>query len=344
MKFPREYISYKFLQLSPYSSYNRDNDKYVGCCPLCREGNSFGKKKRCAYVPEYNRISCLNCSVTMPPIDWILRVSNINFIQLLADYKLFCSGDSVSSSNAVFIEEKKPIEIPDLPLNEINLFDNNQLDYYRNNKHVKLALEFLKKRKLDVAVNRPKKYFISLDDKYHKNRLIIPFFDERDKVLTYQSRDLTDTGIRYLTKIGGNSCLFNYNNIDSDYDNIFVFEGPFDSTFIKNGVAIGGIQENSNKIFKGIQHDQLRLYPFHNIVWVLDSQHKDRASYVKSIKLLQEGYNVFIWPKKIGNLCKDFNDIAMLGYMQHITPEWIIKNTFTGDEGVLKLKKYNLNF
>jgi hypothetical protein len=43
-------------------------------------------------------------------------------------------------------------------------------------------------------------------------------------------------------------------------------------------------------------------------------------------------------------MCKDFNDIAVLGYMDHITPDWIIKNTFTGDEGVLKLKSYNIKF
>jgi hypothetical protein len=236
------------------------------------------------------------------------------------------------------------VKIPDLPINEINLFDKNQLSYYCNNNIVKMALSFLKKRKLDIAINKPIKYFISLDDNLHKNRLIIPFYNENGVVLNYQSRDLLDTGIRYLTKVGGVSCLFNYNNIDRDYDYIFLFEGPFDSTFVKNGVAIGGIQENNNKLFKGVQHDQIKLYPFHKKIWVLDSQHVDRASYNKSIKLLQSNESVFIWPRKIGSMCKDFNDIAVLGYMDHITPDWIIKNTFTGDEGVLKLKSYNIKF
>ena len=342
MKLPREYIGYKFLQLSPYSNFNRDSDKYVGCCPICREGSSFGKKKRCAYLPSFNRISCLNCNNSYTPLEWILKVSGFDYSELIKDYKDFCDGGSVE---CLFVPEvKETVKVPDLPINEINLFDQNQLSYYENNKIVKLALEFLKARKLDIAVNKPLKYFISLDDRLHKNRLIIPFYNENNVVLNYQTRDLMNSGIRYLTKIGGSSCLFNYNNIDRDYDYIFLFEGPFDSTFIKNGVAIGGIQENNNKLFKGVQHEQIKSYPFHKKIWVLDSQHQDRAAYNKSIRLLQNNESVFIWPRKIGQMCKDFNDIAVLGYMQHITPEWIIKNTFTGGEGVLKLKKYNISF
>lgn len=203
-------------------------------------------------------------------------------------------------------------------------------------------MKFLNDRKLNVACNKPDAYYVSLDDKYHKNRLIIPFFDENNKVLTYQSRCLDSKGIRYLTKIGGTSCLFNYNKIDPNYDNIFIFEGPFDSTFIKNGVAIGGIQENTYRLFKGIQEDQIKAFPFHNKIWILDSQHLDTASFNKSIKLLNSGQKVFIWPKKIGSLCKDFNDIAVMGYMDYITDEWVIKNTFTGGEGVFKLNKISI--
>lgn len=336
MNLPREYIGFKFLQLSPYSYYNRDSGKYIGCCPLCREGKSFGKKKRLAYIPEYNVVTCLNCNQSYVPLDWIQKVSGQNYWDVLKDFNDFCSGNIESN---IFPEEKKSeIKIPDLPINEIDLFNENQLNYYRNNKNVIRALKFLKDRKLHTAVNRPTKYCISLDDKYHKNRLIIPFFDENNKVLNYQSRCLDSEGIRYLTKINGTSCLFNYNKIDSDYENIFIFEGPFDSTFVRNGIAIGGIQENSYRMFRGIQEDQIKTYPFHNKIWVLDSQHTDTAALKKSVKLLQSNQKVFIWPKKIGTLCKDFNDIAVLGYEKYITPEWIIKNSFTGDEGVLKIK------
>ena len=344
MKLPREYIGYKFLQLCPYSSLNRDSDKYIGCCPLCREGKSFAKKKRCAYLPEINRINCLNCSNSSTPLEWIMKVGGMTYGDLLKDYRQFCEGNLIDIPE--FSSQKKEIKIPDLPYNEINLFDEYQINFYKNDKNIKKALSFLKERKLDVAVNKPDKYFISLSDKIHKNRIIIPFYDDKNKVLNYQSRSL-DNGhdvIRYLTKISGVSCLFNFNKIDNEYENIFIFEGPFDSTFIKNGVAIGGIQENSFKIFKGIQEDQIKSYPFHNKIWVLDSQHKDKASYVKSLKLLELGEKVFIWPRKIGSLCKDFNDIAMLGYMDFITPEWVIKNTYTLDVGVSKLKNYNLKF
>ena len=338
MQFPREYIGFKFLQLSPHSYYSNFNNKYIGACPLCREGNSFGKKRRCAYIPEIEYITCLNCGDNMSPISWIMRVSGSTFYEVLEDFKSFASTENVEISSSNSNEEPKKTIIPDLPHNEIDLFNNSQLEYYKKDKMVESAISFLSKRRLDIAVNKPTKYCFSLTDKYHKNRLIIPFIDENNKVLNYQTRSLGDSSPRYLTKYGGTSCLFNFNKIDPDFYEIFIFEGPFDSTFIKNGVAVGGIQESSSKLFRGVQGEQIKQYPFHRKIWVLDSQHKDHAAHSKSIKLLNAGENVFIWPKKIGNLCKDFNDVAMMGYMEHITPEWVIKNTFTGGEGVNFLK------
>jgi hypothetical protein len=342
MNFPKEYIGFKFLQLCPYSNYSTYTNKYVGCCPICREGNSFGKKKRCAYIPDINYITCLNCGENLSPINWIMKVSGMTFYEVIQDFNSFKTTENVEILDEVDSKPKSELTIPDLPYNEIDLFNEDQLEYYKGDKNVQKALSFIKKRKLDQAVNKPNKYCISLVDKFHKNRLIIPFIDENLKVLNYQSRALDDNPVRYLTKYGGTSCLFNYNKIDSEFYEIFIFEGPFDSTFVKNGVAIGGIQENSNKIFKGIQEAQIKQFPFHRKIWVLDSQYKDKAALSKSIKLLESGENVFIWPKKIGSLCKDFNDISMMGYMEYITSDWIIKNAFTGSEGVKILNKIKI--
>lgn len=104
MKLPREYVGFKYLQLAPHSYYNRDSGKYVGCCPICREGKSFGKKKRSAYIPEIDVINCLNCNQSFSPLDWIIKVSGQNYLEILNDFNQFCSG-KITESNPT--EEKR---------------------------------------------------------------------------------------------------------------------------------------------------------------------------------------------------------------------------------------------
>ena len=46
MKLPEDYIVEKFYQFVGKPSKNRYNNTYQGSCPMCREGNSWLKKKR----------------------------------------------------------------------------------------------------------------------------------------------------------------------------------------------------------------------------------------------------------------------------------------------------------
>jgi len=59
----------------------------------------------------------------------------------------------------------------------------------------------------------------------------------------------------------------------------------------------------------------------------LDSQWIDRAAFNKTKKLLEMKESVFMWPKEIGKLCKDFNDIAIKLKSYEISTEFILKNT-----------------
>lgn len=322
---PEDYVVNKFYQFAGGPVKNKYNNTYQGSCPMCREGNSWLKKKRFYFIPEKGLVYCHNCGYSKTTIKWISDICNISIQEILQEIN--------DSSSDILPEEevKKPKIISEtLPKDCINLFDESQLEYYRNNKIVQKALEVLQKRYLVKALNRPKAFYISLNDRVHKNRLVIPFFGENGKIIHYQTRTILETDEltkpRYLSKINSDKSIFNIDKIDLNYDKIFIFEGPFNSCFVKNGVAIGGIQESSYQLYTDRQEEQINKFPFHQKIWVLDSQWKDSAASKKTKKLLELKEKVFIWPENIGTKFKDFNDIMIALKSENISPDFILKN------------------
>ena len=253
-------------------------------------------------------------------------------LQAFEIYKEIEEGDY----GYIDIDKQDPIkyEVESLPKDSINLFDEHQLTYYKNNHIIKKALDYISSRKLNTAVNRCDDLWISLNDFIHKNRVILPFYDENNKIIYYQSRGVLAEDLRtkpkYLSKSNGDKSLFNYNKIDPNLADIFIFEGPIDSFFVKNGVATAGIQENSNKSFSKIQESQINKLWLTNKIWVLDSQWQDQASLIKTRQLIKDGHTVFIWPKNVGQSFKDFNDMTIHYNINEISPKFIKDNSYKG--------------
>lgn len=335
---PTEFIVNKFLQYAGYPRFKKLSNVYEGCCPICREGNSWGRKRRLFYIVKKNIICCHNCGWYSNPYKWIKKVSGNNDVELLSEIKTFDSSLPITFKEEV----KKEIKTDVLPENSINLFDTNQVEFYKDNDVVKLALNYIENRKLDKCVNRPQAFYISLTDKVHKNRLIIPFYYQ-NKIIFYQTRTLLEkdnkSRPKYLSKIGGEKSLFNIDKINSELEYIFLFEGPIDACFVKNGVGITGIQEKSRQTLNNLQQKQLNQYPLHKKIYVLDSQWLDEASLRKSRILLKNNENVFIWPEKLGKRFKDFNDICIFYNRDLIKPKFILDNTFTGIKGLVELSR-----
>lgn len=336
---PEEYVVSKFYQYTYQPKYNRYNQTYQGGCPICREGDSLGKKKRCYYICKTDVIFCHNCGWSSRTFKWIKEVSRKTDSEILEEVKQF--RPDITSLDEEENTVVKKVEAT-LPEDSINLFDENQLSYYKNNPIVSACLQTIKKRRLDTAVNKPFALYVSLKDPVHKNRLVIPFVNERDKIEFYQTRTIipSDNKIKpkYISKIGGEKTLFNIDKVDSDYPFVFIFEGPLNAFFVKNSVAVAGITEKSIKSLTQRQQKQMdSTLKWFDRVWVLDSQWIDKAALSKSEILLKEGETVFLWPEQIGKKFKDFNDICIAGKRDEISAEFIQKNSFKGLEGILKL-------
>jgi hypothetical protein len=336
---PQDYIIQKFYQYAGYPKFKKLSSAYEAGCPICREGKSWGKKRRCYYLLENNTICCHNCGWFGSAFNWIKHVSGQTAEEIIKEANQY---DILPLDLMHNTEQPKQNIIQHvLPLDCINLLDANQISYYSDNTVVKDALALIKQRRLDTAVNKPTTLWLSLTDKIHKNRIIIPFYNERDEIIFYQSRAIYDRDCmlrpKYLGKLNGDRSLFNLNKITPDLDYIFIFEGPIDAFFVHNGTAVAGIQEKSYKTLTTIQEEQLSIYRLYKKIWVLDNQWLDSASREKTDRLIEQGETVFIWPEQFKHKFKDVNDICIATNRDSIDPAFFIKNSFEGMKAKLLL-------
>ena len=331
MILPQTYVTQKFYQYAGYPKFKRLTNTYEAGCPVCKEGKSWQKKRRCYYIVDDDMICCHNCGWFSKPLRWIREVSGLTYEEIINELRTYDILPADIGKEEVLVKQTR--EADTLPMDSINLFDQNQLSFYKDNKVVRDALDIIKKRRLDTAVNKPDSLWLSLTDRVQKNRLILPFYDSRGDIAFYQTRAIykTEHNIpKYLGKINGEKSLFNLNKISQDLEYIFIFEGPIDAFFVRNGIAVAGIQEKSDSMFSTIQKEQLNAFKLHKRIWVLDSQWLDQASRNKTKKLIDNNETVFIWPEKIGKQFKDFNDICITAKINEVSPQYIIEHSYTG--------------
>jgi hypothetical protein len=168
-----------------------------------------------------------------------------------------------------------------------------------DNKHRDLldkAISLCTTRK--IPENIWKNWFVATDDKYI-GRIIIPFYDKKNKIYYYQARDLIGNDPKYLNRIQDkDKALYNIHNIDTTKP-VIVLEGIIDSLFVNNSLAVIGLALSEYII------DKLSKL---NVHYLLDN---DKAGKHKSKKLLEEGKSVFLWNRWKYKDCKDINEIVI---------------------------------
>lgn len=336
MTLPESYVIHKFYQHAGYPRYKRVNSTYEAGCPICREGSSWGRKRRLYYIPKKGIICCHNCGWYGDTVKWVQEIENISYSEVL--YQLEAGEyDVVDISKQTTHIDKPQVEIPSLPHDSINLFNSNQINFYKENLIVQKALKYIKSRRLDTACNSPDGLYLSLTDRVHKNRLCIPSYDRNGKIVHYQTRKLMDDDTpKYLSKTNSEKAVFGIDRVTDLHHTIYIFEGPVDSFFVENAIGIAGIQESSTTSLTERQNNMLQEFCILRKVWVLDNQHLDSASRMKTKQLASSGESVFIWPKQIDKL-KDFNDMCVQYKLDCISNKFIDNSVYTGPEALLKL-------
>ena len=333
---PQSYVIHKFYQHAGYPRFKKSANTYEAGCPMCREGKSWGRKRRLYYVPDDNLICCHNCGWYGNTLKWVQHVECKTYHDVMNEI----TEGEYNVVDVLKMTEPKPVEgnnQPTLPHDSINLFSTQQTEYYKDKEIIKTALSYIKSRKLDTAINKPDALYMSLTDHIHKNRICIPAYSSTGKIIHYQTRKLLDDDSpKYLSKTNSEKQIFGLNNITDIYNTLYIFEGPIDSFFVENGVGIAGIQEKSNESLTQSQQETLRSYLIHKKTWVLDNQFTDAASMSKTKILLERGECVFIWPRELSKF-KDFNDMCVSYNLTEISHKFIDANSYCGPSGLLKL-------
>jgi hypothetical protein len=107
-------------------------------------------------------------------------------------------------------------------------------------------------------------------------------------------------------------------------ETIYVTEGPFDSTFVENAIAMCG---------SDILLDSLNLG--NDIVYVLDNEPRNKEICNRISKLIDRGEKVVIWPRSITE--KDINDMVLTG---HQVMDVLKSHTYKGLEAKVKFNEW----
>jgi len=208
------YFIEQYLQHAGWPKYNKLNNTYNACCPICREGNSWGKKKRSYFLVDKQVMCCHNCGWYGSAVKWVMQVVGLSYEEVMENVTIV----DVSNTHEKF---KPVINMDPLPTDSINLYDTHQVRYWSANKIVRQAIRYVVSRRLHSAINKPGALYISLTDKIHRNRLCIPFL-YKNVTEHYQTRGLLDKDLemrpKYLSKLNSDKTLFNIDNVVDDID------------------------------------------------------------------------------------------------------------------------------
>lgn len=306
-----------------------------GGCPMCMEGNSWGKKRRLYYYPETKYATCFNCGESISQINFILRFEGITFRELVAqlsdEIEDFNTFNRMKGDVITLHEDNTPSKIK-LPPDAIDLFNETQVEFYKDEWAVKLAISTIKKRRLDTAKYRSNLY-LSLNDFTHKNRIIIPFRDESGDIYFYQSRAQTESQeklAKYLSSLDSKKIFYGLDKIDYNRPFIFILEGPLDCFFVGNSIGGGGLKLNKLQREKVDSLDML----FNNgVIFCYDNDFDNPDVVDAYINAVKKGYKVFLWDGVFSKY-KDFNEYAVGEKVNCVDELEIIKHCKSGKEAI----------
>lgn len=329
IELPPELVE-KYIYMYANKPTKLSNGQINAGCPICHEGKSWGHKKRMYFIPEQNFIYCFNCGQSWSPINWIMKVSGKPFREIISEantYSFVSTGSTIQYFDTLQEDLKKEQNDDEdrLPKDTITLNSNLQKLYYSGNKMINLALSFIQSRRLDKAINVPS-YGISLRDRIHKNRLVIPFTDLDGTISFYQTRKISSSDYlpKYLSKKNAEKTVFGIDKVDLSFPYLFITEGPIDSCFIKNGVSLAGLK------YTDTQKDQLSNFFTHDRIWVLDNDFRTNDTvFGQYKKLISEGEKVFIWPEEFSKY-KDINEYCIAEQKNSFSTDTVVENSYSG--------------
>ena len=176
----------------------------------------------------------------------------------------------------------------------------------------------------------------SLDTKYDNRvfgndpRLIFPFYTRQGKLIGVSGRALNNNKLRYLTLKFDETESLIYGLRTVDYNKrVYVTEGPIDSLFVPNAIAVAGSDFTKLK----------SIVPAEQAVVVFDNEPRNPEIVKHLSQIIEDGFTVCIWPKTVKE--KDINDMVLSGVSPKVIEDTINKNKFSGLSAKMALSDWS---
>ena len=318
-----DHVDSKFIGLvsSRLQKFKRVKaDLYNFRCPICGDSKKNKSKTRgYLYAVKANtNFKCHNCGASMSLNNFLKQVDPAVHKQYVMEK--FKEGHS--SRISVITEPVFKFEAPKF---------KQKIDLPKASENPRAA-GYLTARQLDgnkfYYAKHFKKFTNKLkhtfdDTKYDEDRIIIPLYYNKNLV-GFQGRSIDPSPVKYITVMLDDDApkIYGLDNIRRDAP-VYITEGPFDSTFIRNAIAMCGADADISR------------WGISNPVWIYDNEPRNREITNRISKTIDSGQSVVIWPDNIDD--KDINDMVMSG----LDVQSVIElNTYSGLEAKLKFNTW----
>lgn len=341
------YNEVKYLKLVSYRlerfKIKKDdgNSFLANCrCPICGDSQTNTKKTRGYFYSIGNKLNfkCHNCNASLSFVAWLKDFEPSVYEMLAVDeLQLKQSLGMVPSPKAQKSPQLKTKPyVPSILVglkSIVELDDDHPVRKYVMGRKIpeKFWSElYYAPRFFKWTTGHTDKFaslIKSFPDKEHP-RLIIPFFTKDTKeVFMYHARAFGKEEPKYYSiKLDKKPAPFYGLDRLDENEKVYVVEGPLDSLFLPNAVAIG-----SSSLHTFVDGGL-------DVTYVVDNENRNREILKEYSKLIRMGLNVCIWPDSYKY--KDINEAVQEGLSIFDIQEIIDQNTYNGLEAELRLSQW----
>jgi len=306
-------------------------------CPICGDSTKNPRKAR-GYIYKFKQdllVKCHKCGYSTNIGNLIKYIdSNLYDEYVVERYKNGATRYNDHKDIAEVLPTTVELDLIDSTLDELSRIDRMRDDHP--------AVQYVDSRKIpkdnwSLLYFSPKfkSYVNSITAKFPEPindehpRLVIPYFNSHGKVIAFQGRAFGKEEPKYYTiKIDETEeKIYGLERIDYAR-RIYVVEGPIDSLFLPNAIAVSGSSFDTPTIRQLLT----------NATIVMDNEPRSKEITKQLAKYIDKGYNVVMYPDTVVE--KDINEMILSGRTPDQILDLINNNTFSGMEAKLRFTEW----
>ena len=298
-------------------------------CPYCGDSKKNKNRARGFFfrMKADMVFKCHNCGVGRTLTNFLKDMDvNLHDQYVMEKFKNGLTGKGTTTPSPKFEFEKpkfkKSTSINLEKISELNI--THPARQYLQNRKIKDLDKFFYCPKFKEWTNKISQTQVFDDLKFDGPRIIIPLRDNDGTMFGFQGRSISpNEKLRYITIMLDESKpkIYGLDTVNSTED-VYVTEGPFDSHFLSNAIAMCGSDVDLSTL------DYQFIYPF-------DNEPRNREIVARIETTIERGDKVVIFPRDVHE--KDINDMVLAG---RDVKRMIESNVYQGLEAKLKLNTW----